>query len=66
MATPSPTSFQFGDRTLDPDTRELTVHGCVRETEPKVFDLIDIATDRDAYCVGSPIRSRRRSATCCT
>ena len=40
MATPSPNSYQFNDRTLDPETREIAVRGTVRETEPKVFDLI--------------------------
>lgn len=40
MATPSPSSFRFADRSLDPDTRELWVGDTVRETEPKVFDLI--------------------------
>ena len=40
MSRPSPSSFQFADRALDPDKRELWIGGAVRETEPKVFDLI--------------------------
>ncbi len=40
MATPHQRSFRFADRALDPDRRELWVGDTVRETEPKVFDLI--------------------------
>lgn len=40
MPTPSLSSFRFADRALDPDKRELWVGDAVRETEPKVFDLI--------------------------
>jgi len=40
MPTPSPRSFRFADRALDLDKRELWVGDAVRETEPKVFDLI--------------------------
>jgi len=40
MSTPSPQCFRFADRALDPNTRELWVGDAVRETEPKVFDLI--------------------------
>jgi len=40
MATPHLRSFRFADRALDPDRRELWVGDSVRETEPKVFDLI--------------------------
>ncbi len=32
--------YRFADRALDPDKRELWVNDSVRETEPKVFDLI--------------------------
>ena len=40
MTTPSANSFHFADRALDPDKRELCVGKTVRETVPKVFDLI--------------------------
>jgi len=40
MPIPSPQCFRFADRALDPDKRELWVDDAVRETEPKVFDLI--------------------------
>ena len=41
MSIPSPNNFRFSGRTLDPDTRELRVGDSARETEPKVFDLIE-------------------------
>jgi pimeloyl-ACP methyl ester carboxylesterase/DNA-binding winged helix-turn-helix (wHTH) protein len=40
MPTPSPQCFRFAARALDLDKRELWVDAAVRETEPKVFDLI--------------------------
>ena len=40
MSRPSPSSFRFADRALDPDKRELWIGDAIRETEPKVFDLI--------------------------
>lgn len=40
MATTHLRSFRFAGRALDPDRRELWIGESVRETEPKVFDLI--------------------------
>jgi len=40
MPTPSLQCFRFANRALDPDRRELWLGDAVRETEPKVFDLI--------------------------
>ncbi len=40
MSTPGTNCFRFANRALDPDKRELWVNDVVRETEPKVFDLI--------------------------
>ena len=41
MATENANSFSFGNRSVDPELREVRVDGEIRETEPKVFDLIE-------------------------
>ncbi len=41
MANPGINSYSFANRSLDPVVRELRVNGKLRETEPKVFDLIE-------------------------